>query len=56
MKIEYHRTTYDRRRRAGFWLGAGSFLASALSGYIALCIVGAVVILAFIIKFLRLFF
>lgn len=34
MKINYNKpTNYDKRRRAGFWVGAGSFITSSAIMY-----------------------
>jgi len=39
MRIEYHKpNTYERRRRANFWLSTGSFLASTAVSYLVLLV------------------
>jgi len=54
-KINYREpTTYDKRRRAGFWLGAGGFLASVAVPYIIAVIICGIIGIVAVLKLLSL--
>lgn len=51
-RIEYNEPTYeDHRKRAGFWLACGQFLATAFVAYVG---GGIIILLAFIILIIKL--
>lgn len=54
-KINYREpTSYDKRRHAGFWLGAGGLLASLAVPYIIAAVVSSIVVFVVVIKLLSL--